>query len=46
MMTVWKFTLQVTDEQTIEMPQGAEILHVGQQVPVNVTNRHVFDLGE
>lgn len=34
MKTVWKFTLlDVTDQQEIEMPEGAEILHVGQQFP-------------
>jgi len=26
--TIWKFPLQVTDKQQVEMPQGAEILCV------------------
>lgn len=37
MRTVWKFPLEVTDLQEIAMPQGAEILHVGNQFPVNVS---------
>lgn len=28
METIWKFELEVTDEQSIEMPYGAEILSV------------------
>lgn len=28
MKTIWKFELLVTDEVTIQMPRGAEILHV------------------
>ena len=31
MKTVWKFPLQLTDEQTIEMPFGSKILHVGEE---------------
>jgi hypothetical protein len=30
-VTVWKFTLALTDEQTIVIPQDAECLHVGMQ---------------
>lgn len=30
-MQVWKFVLEITDEQTIAMPLGAEILEVGSQ---------------
>jgi hypothetical protein len=31
MLTVWKFPLAITDQQQIEMPVGAEILHVEPQ---------------
>lgn len=44
MKTVWKFTLDVTDEQTVEMPQGAEILLGGNQRPVNITSLEVWAL--
>lgn len=30
MRTVWKFPLEVTDRQTIPMPEGAVIRHVAQ----------------
>lgn len=29
--TVWKYELDVTDEQKIELPVGAKLLHVGVQ---------------
>lgn len=29
MQTIWKFPFAVTDEQTIDMPAEAEIIHVG-----------------
>ena len=28
---IWKFELETTDTQTIEMPWGSRILHVGEQ---------------
>lgn len=28
---IWKYVLQITDEQIIEVPNGAKPLHVGQQ---------------
>lgn len=31
MRTVWKYPLEVTDRQTIEMPRTSKILHVGVQ---------------
>lgn len=31
MKTVWKFSIPVADVVEIEMPQGAEILHVNEQ---------------
>jgi hypothetical protein len=37
--TVWKFPLEVTDWQEIEMPQDAEILHVGDQSPATSPRR-------
>lgn len=30
-MTIWKYTLKTTDEQTAEMPRGAQILTVQTQ---------------
>ena len=29
MNTIWKYPLEITDYQEIEMPQGARLLHVG-----------------
>ncbi len=29
--TVWKYDLRVEDELLVEMPRGAELLHVGNQ---------------
>jgi hypothetical protein len=31
MKTVWKFVLRVTDDQFIDMPRGAEVVHVAEQ---------------
>lgn len=31
MMTIWKYPLEITDEQTIELPQRSEILSVQMQ---------------
>lgn len=31
MSTIWKFELQLTDVQSIEMPAGAEVLSFGNQ---------------
>lgn len=31
--TIWKFDMRITDEQTLEIPQGAHILSVQQQDP-------------
>ena len=31
MTTIWKFTCRVEDEQIVEMPKEAEILHVASQ---------------
>lgn len=31
MRTIWKFELEVSDEQTIAIPQGAQLLHAGVQ---------------
>jgi hypothetical protein len=32
MRTIWKFELEIADDpQTVEMPQGAEIVHVAAQ---------------
>jgi hypothetical protein len=31
MSEVWKYTLEIEDEQSIAMPEGAELLHVGDQ---------------
>lgn len=31
MSEVWKFTLEITDEQEVVMPEGAELLHVADQ---------------
>ena len=28
-MTIWKYLLELTDEQTVNMPRSAEVLHVG-----------------
>lgn len=41
MKTVWKFTLEVTDDQEIEMPEGAEILFLGQTYPGNA---HIIEV--
>lgn len=30
-MTIWKYSLQITDRQTVTMPAGAEILDVHEQ---------------
>lgn len=30
-MTIWKFNLEITDKQTIHMPNGAHILSVQEQ---------------
>lgn len=30
-MTIWKFLLKIEDEQTLDMPEGAEILSVAMQ---------------
>lgn len=32
MQTVWKFTLSTVEEQTINMPQGARVLHIDTQL--------------
>jgi hypothetical protein len=29
--TVWKFSLEITDDQIVEMPEPAELLHVAEQ---------------
>ena len=31
MTTIWKFPLQVVDQQLVNMPVGTELLHVGVQ---------------
>lgn len=31
MTTIWKFPIRVADEQSVRMPEGAKILHVGVQ---------------
>lgn len=31
MRTIWKFDLEITDQQTVELPKGAELLSVGEQ---------------
>ena len=31
MHTIWKFELEVTDEQEVEMPQGAQLMDVQEQ---------------
>jgi hypothetical protein len=31
MKTIWKFPLEVTDEQTVEIPSGAQLLSVQNQ---------------
>lgn len=31
MRTIWKYTLEITDRQSISLPEGAEVLHVGNQ---------------
>lgn len=31
MKTIYKYTLEVTDEQTVNMPSGAKILHLEEQ---------------
>ena len=31
MLTIWKFEIEVTDKQEVEMPRGAELLFVGRQ---------------
>lgn len=31
MSEVWKYALEITDEQQIDMPEGAELLHVAEQ---------------
>ncbi len=36
MKTVWKFSLEVADEQILHLPYGAEILSVGLQAEVIV----------
>lgn len=33
MKVIWKYTLQITDRQTVEMPIGARILSVQPQYP-------------
>ncbi len=33
MSVVLKYQLDITDEQTVEMPKGAELLHVAEQFP-------------
>lgn len=30
-MKIWKYPLQLTDDQTVSMPLGAQILHVAEQ---------------
>lgn len=37
MNTVWKFDLQATDRQTIQMPSGAKVLSIGAQDPTGST---------
>lgn len=29
--SIWKFQLEITDRQLVEMPMGANIIHVGNQ---------------
>lgn len=31
LIAVWKFPLKIADEQTVLMPEGAELLHVAEQ---------------
>lgn len=31
MSVVWKYELEISDEQVVEMPQGAELLHIAYQ---------------
>lgn len=33
MITIWKYPIEITDEQTIKMPMGARILTVQMQGP-------------
>lgn len=37
MKTIWKFSFDVDGEATIEMPHGAQVLHVGSQAPRTIT---------
>ena len=52
-MTVWKYSLEFEDEQTIAMPEGAEVLHFGnlngphiwaRVTPENVRQGRVFSI--
>lgn len=31
MKTIWKYTLEITDIQHVDLPEGAEVLHVDNQ---------------
>lgn len=31
MITIYKYTLKIADEQTIDLPEGTEFLHAGEQ---------------
>jgi hypothetical protein len=40
--TIWKYDVPVEDTAYVEMPEDAEILHVGQQFPVNISSVTVW----
>jgi hypothetical protein len=44
MRTIWKFNIQVTDEQDVKMPRGAELLSVGEQDRLTPTTLQLWAL--
>ena len=40
MKTIWKFPLELIDEQDVMMPKGAKILSVHVQVSIDVSEAH------
>lgn len=41
-LTVWKYRVPVTDAVYVEMPDQAEILHVGNQNPANISALEIW----
>lgn len=42
--TIWKYEIDITDEQIVRLPKGAEILHADQQYPGTLDKLQIWVL--